>query len=109
MQENLAGVRVVRAFSAQKYEEEKFDETAREVVGLRLSAARQQARGGGSISFAFLLAWAAVLWLGGYKVIDGQMQVGELAMFFAFLGLLRFPNIGLTSTRGSSSGAIDRK
>ncbi len=91
MQENLAGVRVVRAFSAQKYEEEKFDVTAREVVDLRLSAARQQARGGGSISFAFLLAWAAVLWLGGYKVIDGQMTVGELAMFFAFLGLLRFP------------------
>lgn len=91
MQENLAGVRVVRAFSAQKYEEEKFDVTAREVVDLRLSAARQHARGGGSISFAFLLAWAAVLWLGGYKYIDGQMTVGELAMFFAFLGLLRFP------------------
>jgi ATP-binding cassette subfamily B multidrug efflux pump len=91
MQENLAGVRVVRAFSAQKFEEDKFDVTAREVVGLRLEAARQHAKGGGSISFAFLIAWAALLWLGGMKVIDGHMTVGELTQFFAFLALLRFP------------------
>jgi ATP-binding cassette subfamily B multidrug efflux pump len=91
MQENLAGVRVVRAFSAQKYEEEKFDVTAREVVDLRLAAAKQQARGGGSISFAFLLSWTVVLWFGGYKYMDGQMTVGELTQFFAYLGLLRFP------------------
>lgn len=90
-QENLAGVRVVRAFSAQKYEEEKFDATAREVVDLRLSAAKQQARGGGSISFAFLLSWTVVLWFGGYKYMNGQMTVGELTQFFAYLGLLRFP------------------
>jgi ATP-binding cassette subfamily B protein len=91
MQENLAGVRVVRAFSAQRYEERKFDVTAREVVELRLAAAKQQARGGGSISFAFLLSWAVVLWFGGEKYMDGEMSIGELTQFFAYLGLLRFP------------------
>ena len=45
MQENLAGVRVVRSFSAQKYEEQKFDVTAREVLELRMDAAKSQARG----------------------------------------------------------------
>ncbi len=112
MQENLAGVRVVRAFSAQKFEEKKFDVTAREVVDLRLSAARQHARGGGSISFAFLLAWAALLWLGGEKVIDGDMTVGELTQFFAFLGILRFPVrmivmiVNSTSRATSAGGRI---
>jgi ATP-binding cassette subfamily B multidrug efflux pump len=91
MQENLAGVRVVRAFSAQKYEEEKFGIIAKEVVGLRLTAAKEQARGGGSISFAFLVAWAAVIWFGGNKVIDGELTIGELTVFFFYLGLLRFP------------------
>lgn len=90
-QENLAGTRVVRAFSAQKYEERKFDVTAREVVDLRQSAAKQHARGGGSISFAFLMAWAALIWFGGEKVIDGELQIGELAQFFFYLGILRFP------------------
>lgn len=90
-QENLAGTRVVRAFSAQKYEEQKFDVTAREVVNLRLQAARQQARGGGSISFAFILAWAVVLWYGGSQVINETLTVGELTQFFVYLTILRFP------------------
>ncbi len=91
MQENLAGVRVVRAFSAQRFEEEKFDVTAREVVELRMNAARQHARGGSSISFAFYLAWAVLIWFGGNKVIDGQLTIGELAQFFTYLAVLQMP------------------
>lgn len=112
MQENLAGVRVVRAFSAQSYEEKKFDVTAREVVDLRLSAARQHARGGGAISFAFLLAWAALLWVGGEKVMNDELTIGELTQFLAFLGLLRFPVrmivmiVNSTSRAASAGGRI---
>jgi ATP-binding cassette subfamily B protein len=109
MQENLAGIRVVRAFSAQKYEEAKFEVTAREVVDLRMSAARTHARGGGAISFAFLIAWAVVLWVGGGKVIDGALTVGELTQFFFYLALLRFPVRMLimiinSTARASSAG-----
>ena len=109
MQENLAGVRVVRAFSAQKFEEAKFDSTAREVVGLRMQAARTHARGGGAISFAFLVAWAIVLWVGGEKVIDGTLTEGELTQFFFYLALLRFPVRMLimvinSTARASSAG-----
>ena len=91
MQENLAGVRVVRSFSAQKYEEQKFDVTAREVVELRMDAARSQARRGGAISFTFIAAWAIVIWFGGQKAIDGTITIGELTQFFFFLSLLRMP------------------
>ncbi len=109
MQENLAGIRVVRAFSAQKYEEAKFDVTAKEVVELRMSAARAHARGGGSISFAFLVAWAVVLWAGGEKVINGDITIGELTQFFFYLALLRFPVRMLimvvnSTARASSAG-----
>lgn len=109
MQENLAGVRVVRAFSAQKYEESKFEVTAREVVDLRMSAARNHARGGGSISFAFLIAWAIVLWVGGEKVIAGDLTEGQLTQFFFYLALLRFPVRMLimiinSTARASSAG-----
>jgi ATP-binding cassette, subfamily B, multidrug efflux pump len=109
MQENLAGIRVVRAFSAQKYEEAKFDVTAKEVVELRMSAARTHARGGGFVSFAFIVAWAIVLWVGGEKVIDKQITVGELTQFFFYLALLRFPvrmiiMIINSTARASSAG-----
>ena len=111
MQENLAGVRVVRAFSAQKYEESKFEVTAREVVGLRMSAAREHARGGGSISFAFLVAWAIVLWVGGEKVIEGDLTEGQLTQFFFYLALLRFPVrmlIGIVNSTARASSAGGR-
>jgi len=91
MQENLAGVRVVRSFSAQNYEEQKFDVTAREVVELRMDAARSQARRGGAISFTFIAAWAIVIWFGGQKAIDGNITIGELTQFFFYLSLLRMP------------------
>ncbi|MDE0593386.1 MAG: ABC transporter ATP-binding protein [Dehalococcoidia bacterium] len=111
MQENLAGVRVVRAFSAQKYEESKFEVTAREVVGLRMSAARNHARGGGSISFTFLIAWAIVLWVGGEKVISGDLTEGQLTQFFFYLALLRFPVrmlIGIVNSTARASSAGGR-
>ncbi|SVE40907.1 uncharacterized protein METZ01_LOCUS493761, partial [marine metagenome] len=91
MQENLAGVRVVRSFSAQKYEEQKFDVTAREVLELRMDAARSQARRGGAISFTFVVAWAIVIWFGGLKAIAGEISIGELTQFFFYLALLRMP------------------
>jgi len=105
MQENLAGVRVVRAFSAQKYEEQKFDTIAREFIDLRMKAERVHARGSGFISFSFILAWAIVLWFGGSKVIDGQLTVGELAQFFTFLALLRFPVRMITQIVNSAARA----
>jgi ATP-binding cassette subfamily B multidrug efflux pump len=109
MQENLAGIRVVRAFSAQKYEEAKFDVTAVEVVDLRMAAATTHARGGGFVSFAFLVSWAIVLWVGGEKVIDQQITIGELTQFFFYLALLRFPvrmiiMIINSTARASSAG-----
>ena len=91
MQENLAGVRVVRSFSAQKYEEQKFAVTAREVLELRMDAAVSQARRGGAISFTFLVAWAVVIWFGGAKAITGEISIGELTQFFFYLALLRMP------------------
>ena len=109
MQENLAGIRVVRAFSAQNYEEAKFDVTAVEVVELRMGAARTHARGSGFVSFAFLVSWAIVLWVGGEKVIDGQITIGQLTQFFFYLALLRFPvrmilMIINSTARASSAG-----
>lgn len=109
MQENLAGIRVVRSFSAQKYEEQKFDVTAREVVELRMDAAKNQARQGGAISFAFVVAWAVVLWFGGEKVMSEDISVGDLTQFFFYLSLMRMPVrmlIGVinATARASSAG-----
>lgn len=91
MQENLAGVRVVRAFSAQTYEERKFQKPGAEQLKLRLEAVRISAANGSLMGFAFLLAWAFIIWFGGNKVLDGDMTVGQLGQFLFYMALLQSP------------------
>lgn len=91
MQENLAGVRVVRAFSAQSYEEAKFQKPGSEALKLRLEAVRISARSGSEMGFTFLLAWAFIIWFGGNRVLDGAMTIGELGQFLFYMALLQSP------------------
>lgn len=91
MQENLAGIRVVRAFSAQAYEFHRFDEEAKNNRSLLLKAITLQAGNGGMMSFAFLIAWVIILWVGGLDVIHGSMTPGQLTEFFLYMSLLQMP------------------
>jgi ATP-binding cassette subfamily B protein len=91
MQENLAGVRVVRAFSSQTYEGRKFHKPGDEQLKLRLEAVRLSAHNGSLMGFAFLLAWAFIIWFGGNRVLDGAMTVGQLGQFLFYMALLQSP------------------
>ena len=91
MEENLGGIRVVRAFAAQDYEIAKFNDmsdqafaVARERVGVRM-------RNTTVMTFAYFVAMGLVLWVGGLKVIDGDITVGQLAEFLAFMAILQMP------------------
>jgi ATP-binding cassette subfamily B protein len=91
MEENLGGIRVVRAFAAQDYEIAKFNDmsdqafaVARERVGVRM-------RNTTVMTFAYFVAMGLVLWVGGLKVIAGDITVGQLAEFLAFMAILQMP------------------
>ena len=109
MQENLAGVRVVRAFSAQAFEYRRFDREALNNRSLRLKAVGIQASNGSVMFFAFLLAVAVILWLGGLDVIDGRMTLGDFSQFLFYMALLqmpvsRIPFLLNSISRGHSTG-----
>ena len=104
MQENLSGMRVVKAFSAEKYEQEKFEFRAELVREATYEAQRIWARNFSVMNFFFLGALAAILYVGGNQVIDGRVvdsftgQVeytgltpGELTAFFFYMGLMTMP------------------
>ena len=91
MEENLAGIRVVRAFAAQPLEMAKFHksslsalELARERVGIRV-------RNTSAMTFSFFAAMGLVLWIGGRQVIAGEISVGTLASFLTFMTILQMP------------------
>ena len=91
MDENLTGIRVVRAFGAEEHEMAKYDETA--LPALDLSRERISARSSATsaMTFAFFVAMALVLWVGGLRVLDGSMTVGTLTEFLTFMTILQQP------------------
>ncbi len=110
MEENLGGIRVVRAFMAQAYEMAKFDaasDAARALADKRIGI---RFRNTSMMTFAFFLTMALVLWVGGLKVLDGVMTVGQLTEFLAFMAILQGPvrQVGMminAIARASTSGA----
>ena len=109
MEENLGGIRVVRAFAAQDHEMALFDESsslAREISERRVDV---RVRNTTTMTFSFFVAMGLVLWIGGLKVIDGEITVGKLAEFLGFMTILQMPvrQLGMmvnAFARGSTCG-----
>lgn len=109
LQENLSGMRVVKAFGARAYEESKFNSRADAIARLTYSATRLFASQGSLMTFIFTSATGAILWYGGREVAAGRLTPGELASFILFMGLLGMPVrmsgwLMNTLSRASSAG-----
>ena len=119
MEENLTGIRVVRAFSGQKHELKLFEEASNNTLKVALERVSVRVGSTTVMSFSFFVAMGLVVWLGGLKVIEGEISVGRLAEFLAFMAILQMPvrQIGMlvnSFARASTCGArifevIDRQ
>ncbi len=92
-QENLSGIKVVKAYVREKSESDIFKKQALDYQNKNLSLAKVQAF---SFPMMFLLTGFSVIivvWFGGSKVIDGSLTLGELTAFIIYLGLLTWPII----------------
>lgn len=109
MDENLGGIRVVRSFASQDHEMKKFDVASNETLALANVQVGIRASNISLMSVAFMLSMAGVLWVGGLRVIDGELTPGELTQFLAFMSILLQPvrQIGMMINgfaRGSATG-----
>ena len=91
LQENMTGVRVVRAFAAEDQEKAKYDVASSSVSADMVKVARLQAMNASFMGFIYLVAIGLVLWYGGQRVIDGNLTPGELAQFLFYMQLLALP------------------
>lgn len=109
MDENLGGIRVVRAFSAQQHEMEKFERTSQHALKLAHERVELRVKSTSQMNFSFFIAMGLVLWVGGGKVIGGEITVGTLAQFLTFMTILQMPvrQLGLlvnAIARGATCG-----
>lgn len=107
-QENLSGIKVVKSYVREESEFENFEKASLDYKEKNMSLAKVQAF---SFPMMFLLIGFSViivLYIGGNKVIDGTLTLGELTAFIVYLGLLSWPMIAfgwivnLTQRAGAS-------
>jgi len=91
LEENLTGVRVVKAFSRQKEESQKFASQAKQLYDEEINAARQMAFNNPLMVFLISLPTALILWYGGRQVIAGSLTMGGLTQFILYLGMMAMP------------------
>lgn len=91
MDENLTGIRVVRAFGAEPHELDKYQAASDHALSLAARRIRTRVSASAAMNLAFLAAMGLVLWVGGARVIDGRMTVGTLTEFLAFMTILQQP------------------
>ena len=91
VQENLAGARVVRAFAQEGMQRARFEPVNKEVTDRNVEIMRLFAMRMPLFIAVLGLGQVAVLWYGGWKVIEGEATIGTLLAFNTFLLLLMMP------------------
>ena len=85
VQENLIGIRVVKAFVRAAHEKEKFEASADDVTATQRAAEKIVIWNGPIMSILMNACVIAALWLGGNQIIGGHMQMGALSSFITYM------------------------
>jgi ABC-type multidrug transport system fused ATPase/permease subunit len=104
-EENVSGVRVVKAFAQERRQRDRFAHTVQRVFEQQLVTTRIQAFYNPMISFLPNLGLAAILLFGGREVIHGHLSVGAFTAFYAYLLMLISPMQTLGYMLGSAQRA----
>jgi ATP-binding cassette, subfamily B, multidrug efflux pump len=84
LDEGLTGVRVVRAFDRQRYEEQRFDVASRDLTDVTVRVNRMVAALMPIMMLVLNLSSIAILWFGAIRINNGEMQVGALIAFLQY-------------------------
>ncbi|MCI0521261.1 MAG: ABC transporter ATP-binding protein/permease [Chloroflexi bacterium] len=91
LQENIAGMRVVKAFAREEHEQSRFGKGSQELLEANMRLIKLFTSIFPMIFFIANLGVLAVVWMGGNQVIGGELTLGELVAFNGYLGFLLMP------------------
>ena len=84
MRDQLAGVRVVRAFTRERFERDRFAQANAALSNASLTAGNWQALMLPVTTLTINVSSVALIWFGGLRIDRGQMQIGSLTAFLAY-------------------------
>lgn len=107
VEESVSGVRVVKGFGAEQVQFEKLEKEADDILRESMKAARIRSSFMPAIDVLPALGLVAVLGVGGHRVLNGDLSIGDLVAFNVYLTLLIWPlrNIGMIVALGQRAAA----
>ncbi|MBB5934422.1 ABC transporter ATP-binding protein [Streptomyces zagrosensis] len=85
LREQITGIRVIRAFVRDRYEQERFADANTELMGVSLRAGQLMSLLFPVVLVVINISSVAVVWFGGQRIDDGGMQIGALTAFLSYL------------------------
>jgi ATP-binding cassette subfamily B multidrug efflux pump len=95
VQENLAGVRIVRAYAQEAAEMDQFERLNQRYIQENVGLARIQGMFMPLLQALIGVAFLLVLWAGGRQLLAGRISLGSFVMFNTYMGMLIWPMIAL--------------
>jgi ATP-binding cassette subfamily B protein len=93
VQENFSGIRIIKSYVREESEIERYAKHSKEYVRKKMNLVKTQAL---IMPILFLITGLSiiiVIWLGGIKVINNELTLGEITAFIVYLGILIWPMI----------------
>ena len=85
LQENIAGVRVVKAFAQRRHEEERFETANEAFTEMHIRIMRFHSSFSPALTMLINLAIVLVVWMGGFQSIKGNLSLGAIVAFTDYL------------------------
>jgi ABC-type multidrug transport system fused ATPase/permease subunit len=105
-EENVSGIRVVKAFAQERRQLRRFDRAVRRVFDQSMVSTRLRAFYSPLIGFLPQLGLAGILLMGGRQAIDGSITVGEFVAFYGYVLMLTSPMRMLGIALGMAQRAV---
>jgi ABC-type multidrug transport system fused ATPase/permease subunit len=105
-EENVSGIRIVKAFAREEYQLHRFQRAVSRVFDQSIYSTRLQAFFSPLIGLLPQFGIALVLLVGGREVIDGSLSLGAFSAFYLYVGMLAGPMRMLGVTMGMAQRAI---
>lgn len=106
LQENLAGIRVVRAFAREPHEVQRYTAINEELKGINIDVTRRFSLNFPMVFMVVNMTTLLIVLIGGVQVINSQISVGELVAFNSYLAILIQPIFQFGFLAASVSRAV---
>ncbi len=95
VQENLSGVRVIRAYAQETSEIRRFEVVNQDYIAQNIRLARLSGLFMPLLQALIGLTFLIVLWVGGYRLLSHHISLGSFVMFNTYMGMLVWPMIAM--------------